>query len=357
MAITYAGSLPCSSVNLGLAASGSAFAHASAQLTSDLSKLGASFEAQATFTANFPPNIAAYLAGFAETLTPAALLAAFNPLNWITLNADANLELAAELGLVELKIAAVGTATATLQAGVNAGGLTGWSYAGQARGFGTTLAEATQYGFGAAGPTDEVNALIIACAEFGAWVSFSASFNTGPSALEDLGSATTEQKLSCLGTLTGGQWNTGALDLLARLDLFLLELNGLKVALEAEIALTLGVDLPEPAVILELEVDLDLALEVMVDVQLDITAQIGVVDLQLDVVLDLIAEIDAQLAVDGLHVWTYSGPAGELGSTFAGEVATGLPGGGGALAPIYGVAIACASPSAWAAFGNICLIS
>jgi hypothetical protein len=90
-----------------------------------------------------------------------------------------------------------------------------------------------------------------------------------------------------------------------------------------------------------------------VSIQLDITAQIGLVELDLAAVVDLLADLNAQLAVDGLHYWTYSGQAGYLGTSLAAELRSGLPGGPGPGAPIYGLVIACASPTAWASFGNI----
>jgi len=355
MALVYGGSLPCSSVNLGIAASLSGFAQLSAQITVDVTKLGVALTTQIDFVSNFPPNIAGYAAGFADILVPATLVAAFNPANWVTLNADANLQLVAELGLVDLKIAVVGGLVAELEAGVNAGGLTGWSYAGRAAGFGTTLVGETRYGFAGTAPDADIDAIIIACADFDAWVSFSAGFNTGASASTDLGVETGAEQLTSMGTLTGGEWNTGALSVFAQLDDFLLELNGVRAGLDAQVELSLGLNLPSVSAVLDvaLSIDLDATLAAMVSIQLDITAQIGLVELNLQAVADLLAELNAQLAVDGLHIWTYSGQAGYLGTSLASELSGGLPGGNGPHAPIYGVVIACASPSAWASFGNI----
>jgi hypothetical protein len=162
--------------------------------------------------------------------------------------------------------------------------------------------------------------------------------------------------LRSMGMLTGGEWNTGALTIWANLDLLLLELTGLRAGIEANIDLSIGLNLPDPSVLLDLDVDLMAALEGMVDAQLDIQADIDLIDLKIDLILDLVAELDAQLSVDGLHVWTYEGPAAELGTNLAAELVDGLPGSGAPNHAIYGVAIACASPTAWAAFGNIVVV-
>ena len=158
-----------------------------------------------------------------------------------------------------------------------------------------------------------------------------------------------------MGVLGGAEWNTGVLDIYARIELLLLELQALKASIQAQIELSLGLNLPDPTVIVEagLAIDLDLALENIINVQVDLTAQLELFQLRIDLILELIAELNAQLSAGGLTVWSYSGTAGQLGAEFATAIADGLPNAGGPNAPAYGLAIACASPSAWASFGNI----
>jgi hypothetical protein len=354
MALQLVGTLPVSSVNLGLAFGPSGLAAQVAALQAEITKLTAALDLQ-VMVALKPPDPTTLLA-LQGCLDATALAAAFAI--WPTLTADANAELTAELGVVLAQIEFVGDIVTTLEAGANSGGLTGWTYAGRARGFGSTLAATTQYGFGAAAPDDEVNALIIACPEFGAWASFSASFNTGTTATADLGPATTQEQLQCLGTLTGGQWDTGALTLAARFRLYLDLLYGRKTQLEAQLQVSLGIGLPDIDALLAFgaTLDLDLALDNLVTVKTDLLAAISGLQARIDLLLDLLASLDAQLSASGLTVWTYSGRAGDLGAALAAEIQDGLPGGTGPAQPVYGVAIACASPSAWAAFGNICVI-
>jgi len=356
MSLSYIGSVPCSAVNLGLAASLPALSAEGSQFQADLDDLAASLTSQTDFALNFPPNIAGYLVSFATSLDASAIAAAFNSANWATLNADANLDLVAELGLVDAKIAIVEDIATDIRAGVDAGGLTGWSYAGHARGLGRGMLDATECGFAGTDPSEEINALVVACADFDSWGTFGEGFNAGTSDGEDLGTTTTEARLVSMGTLTGGQWNTGAAATLLRVEAFLAEMQGLKASIEDEIALSIGTNLPDPSVLLDVatSVDLDAALAGMVSAQIDIGAQVSTVQLRLDVVLDLVAELEGQLSTSGLYLWNYSGTAAGLGQALDAELESGLPDGSGAGAAIYGVVIACASPTAWAAFGNIC---
>lgn len=350
MPIALVGTLPVAALNVGLAAAPAGIQAEIAKLTAQISGLAGAIAAQLQVTANFPPNLTGYATAFA-TLDASALLAAFNPANWVTLNAGANVELVAELGLIEAQLAVVGALVAPFEAGLAAPGIAGYSYAGRAAGFGHALAAATAGGIGSIPPTQNVNALIIGCADFDAWGAFSAGFNTGPSAQIDLGSIATPDSLRFLGSLGGGQWNTGLRDVFGVLASFLLELEGAKAALEAQIELSVGVNLPDPGVVINADIDVGAALENLVGVQADITADITLLQARIDFLLDLVASIT--LSGGGLTLWSYSGPAGALGSSFAPLVANGLPGVGGPNTPAYGVALACADAAAWANFGLI----
>ena len=356
MTITKVGTLPVSGINLGLAAGAASIAEKVTKLTADISKLTAALDTQLSVTANFPPNLAGYAVAFAATLDPTALASAFNPLNWITLNAGANLSLLADLALADAQIALVEPTVLDLEAGLAAPGIVGWSYSGRAAGFGRTLEAATRAGFPSAGPDRDVSAIIIACADFASWGAFSAGFHTGDSSIRSLPATTDEERLRFLGSLGGGQWNTGAQALLSGLSLLLSGLRGAKSGAEAQIDLSLGIGLPDPSAIVNagLSIDIDAALASMVSVQTDLTATIGAIQADSDATLSLTAELDAQLSAGGLTLWAYSGPASGLGSAFAPEVASGLPGAGsGPDGAIWGAAVACADPGAWAGFGRV----
>jgi len=349
MTIVNSGTFPASGLNIGLAMAPIALNAEITKLQADITGFGIAAEAQVSMVASFPPNVEGYVTVFPLALDVTALASAFNPLNWVSLNADANASLVIEIGLIDAMLEIVGTVALAFEAGLSSGSLAGWSYAGRTAGFGSRLIPATENGFGTIAPDDQISALIIACADFGSWQGFSTGFNTGASSTDDLGVTTTgEERLRFLGEIGGGEWNIGVYDVFARINLFLLELRGLKAAIEAQIDLSLGLNLPDVSVVVDagLDVALSLALEALVDVQLDI--------LRIEAILELAASIALSLSGGGLTFWSYTGRAADLGREFAPEVAGGLPGTTtGPSAPAYGVVIATKSPSAWASFGSI----
>jgi len=355
MGIELVGTLPVSALNIGLGASTVAFTADVTKLTGDIAGLTAAIETQIQFSADFPPNLAGFAAAFALALNPANLLAAFNPAAWISLSGDANLELVANLGLVDAQITLVQPVVADLNLGADASSLQGWSYSGQAEGFGRTLESATAQGFANTAPNDNIDALIIATNLFASWESFSLGFNTGESSNKDLGNTTDQQQLQSLGTLTGDDWNVGVKLILEPVRLILTALEQAKAALEAQIEVSLGVNLPDPGTIVDfgLSIDLDAALG-SIEVQTDLEASISGIQFDIDATLAFIADIDLLLEVGGLTFWSYTGPASELGTALADQLSDGLPGTpDGPEAPIYGVAVASSNSAAWAAFGSI----
>ncbi len=361
MTIVNSGTFPASGVNLGLAAAPLALAAEVSKLETDISGLGAAVDAQVAVAVDFPPNVAGFASVLAlhldATANAAALAAAFDPANLITLNFEANASLVIELGLIDALIEIVATIVADFEIGLNSGSLAGWSYAGRTAGFGGRLIPATENGFGTIGPDDQISALIVACADFDSWAGFSAGFNTGTSSQEDLGVTTTEvERLRFLGELGGGDWNTGVSQVFARINLFIAELNALKAAIEAQIELSIGLNLPDIEVLVTagLEIDFELALESLIDVQLDLDVEIGSISARISAILELSGSITASLSGGGLSFWSYTGRAGDLGREFAPEVAGGLPDvATGPGAPAYGIVIATKSPTVWASFGSI----
>jgi hypothetical protein len=326
------------------------------KLTADIVKFQAALVAQATITASFPPNLVGQAAAFAGALSVASLTAALDPVTWVSVAGDANLSLVADLGIIDAQLAIVQPIAADFAAGVDTGELYGWTYAGRAAGFGTELRAATAGGFGGIGPAEDVSALIVATSLFASWETFSEGFETGTSADADIGQNPTTGRLVALGSLTGGRWNVGVAGILSTVLSLRAELEGLKAALEAQIQISLGVNLPDPTAIVDLglAVDLGAALDNLVNVQTDLTAGISLLQARIDFLLGLIASIEAQLSAGGLTLWSYTGPAGGLGAALEVELAGGLPGvADGPGGPAYGIAIASKSPSAWADFGLI----
>jgi hypothetical protein len=355
--ITQVGTLPVSSLNIGLVAGVAALESEIVKLTADITKFQGAVTAQLAITASFPPDLVGHAAAFAGALSVASLGAALNPATWVTTAGDANVELVADLGIIDAQLAIVQPIAANFSAGVDTGELYGWTYAGSAAGFGAELRASTVGGFGGIGPTENISALIIATSAFASWESFSEGFETGTSADANLdGTRPSFDRLQSLGSLTGGRWNVGVAGLLNAVLAFFAELEGIKASLEAQINLTLGINLPDPTAIVDLglAVDLDAALGNLVNVQADLTGVIAGLQARVDFLLGLIASIEAQLSASGLTLWSYTGPAGEIGAALEGELAGGLPGvSDGPGGPAYGVTIASKSPSAWADFGLI----
>ena len=357
MTLTLAGTLPVSLVNIGLATTPVGIAADIAVLNEDILKLTASLVTQLEVTINFPPSLG-YTAAFALALDPLALAASFNPLNWITANADANLSLILDLAFADLQIGIVAPLIENFKAGLGVPGLYGWTYAGNAKGFGESLAADTAAGFPGVLPGAEVNALVIATNSFTSWGSFGNGVRTGASGQEDLGTITDEQRLQFVGALSGSYWSFGLNDLFVSLDLLLKGLQGRKAAAEAAIEITLGLNLPsvEPIIDAGLEVDLTAALEDMVSVQTDLTGEIGFITARIDALLELSGSIAADISAGGLTFWSYSGTAAGLGQDLAAELAQGLPSSGdGPSNAVYGLVLASADPGNWDNFGRVFL--
>ena len=355
MPLVRVGTLPISALNIGLAGVPPALGAKVAKIGATLSQFTAGLQAAFTMKASFPPNLPGYAASFASALNPVNLAANFNPANWVTANASANIGLVARLALIEAQIAIVTLVVDGFRAGLDVGGLAGWTYAGSAAGFGSTLQGATATGFGRTAADANIQALVIATNAFSGWQAFGSGFNVGSSARADLGSAPANDRLNFLGELTGGAWNTGLAAHFADIDLLLAELHATASSIQGQIELSLGLHLPDPVAIVRagLAINLTAALGNLVNIQTDLTGSIGALQAQIDATLTLAGSISASLSGGGLTFWTYSGAASGLGSALAAELASGLPGAGqGPTGPAYGLAIA-STPTAMGAFGSI----
>jgi hypothetical protein len=354
MGLALVGVLPVSGINIGIQAGFPAIQAKVVKLNADISNLQASLLAQAAVSANIPslPGLAAGIQAQIANL-PTLL----DPTQIIQFSAGAQADIAAQLGLVELQIALVGSIAADFQAGLDTGGLSAWTYAGQSAAFGEQLEVQTRNGYSGVGADDHINAVIVATESFSSWGNFSATFNTGTTSVRELES-TTGADLDFLGTLTGGQLNTGVLDLFQPINLYLLELEGLKANLEFALSAALGINLPSlPQMVAALDLDVSLMLDNLINVSVDLDAQISGLLLEIELLIKLTADLGVSIAAGGLALWFYNGPASGLGSEFKTAVEGGIPGGSGPDVPAYGVVVATKLPAAWASFGLIFAVS
>lgn len=356
MPIVRVGSLPVSAINLGLAGSVAGFGVQAAKLQADIAKLGLSGIAQAQVALNFPPNPASYAGAAVAALNPALLASILNPVTIVGGSVDAALDVTLDLAIVSAQLAVVEPLKASFTAGLEAGGVAGWSYSGNAPGFGSELERYTKNGYGKTAAGDQIQAVIIATESFDSWGAFSQSVSTGGTANAEADAALA--RLAYLGELSGARWNSGVATLSAKLNLFVAELRGKKQALEASLEFMLGLDLPDPTVVVDAglsvfaDLGIDGLLDNMVNVRADIGASIDTVQGKLDLLLDGAASVAAQLSAGGLTFWTYSGAAGGLGAALRSETARGIPGGSGPGARAYGLALA-GAPGAMTIFGSI----
>lgn len=354
--LTRVGSLPVSAINIGLAASVPGFGIQAAKLQADIAKLGLSTIAQAQVALDFPPNPASFAPAAAAALNPVELASIFNPVSIAGGSVDLALDATVELALVTAQLEAAETLQASFLLGLDAGGLAGWAYSGNAAGCGSELDRYTINGFGRTAADDEIQGIVIATESFSAWGAFSSGANTGGTA--NAQADVTLARLAYLGELSGSRWNTGVAEVAASFGLFVAELRGKKQALEASLEFMLGLSLPDPTVVVEAGLDIfaDLGIEGLLDnmltVHADIGGAIGEVQGKLDLLLESAADIGAQLSAGGLSFWTYSGAANAFGTSLRHELAAGIPGGTGARAPAYGIAIA-GAPGAMTIFGSI----
>lgn len=342
MTMALVGVLPVSGVNFALTLAPPVLQAEITQLGIDLSKLGIALAGKLQMGLNVPS-----LTGLASTLAlfPPALASMLDPTKFITLGAALNVDLALQLGVIDIAVTLALSACAQLDAGFAVGGIAAWSYSGPASGL-ASLARSDITGAWQKG-------LMVATESISSWGQFSVSVNTGPSKTAVTGGP---PRLDYLGKLNGGEVMVGLLDIKALLDLIKLKLQGMKVALELQLQLTVGVNLPDPSELIAIAEDLisqvTHLLDNLVNVNADITLEIGLIQVRLDYILSLVAGITAQLSAGGLAFWTYSGN-GSLGADVAEAIANGVPGGSGPSNDIRAVILAHETPSVWAPFGTL----
>lgn len=351
MPLSLVGTLPVSAINLGVAAAPPVLAAKLADLQADLTKLtvevpGYQAELAASPPAFDPASFALAKADLALSL-PATL---GDPLSWVTLGADINTELAGQLGTVAANVAITGAVEASFVAGLSAGSLASWVYSGPCAGLGEKMRPVSRWG--AVAPGSTVSGLVIATESQVSWKAFGQGFNIGDTGADP--ASPSVARLTFLGQLSADKLNTGVASLKQAIDQYLFSLKAAQLALEAQIKLSLGVNLPDPgALVAALAVQTPDIVLPGAAFTLDFAPQIAGLQASITALLKLSADLSAQLSAGGLSVWQYQGPVEEWGPSFAATFAGGLPGGHGAGAPIYAAALATELPEVWAAWGAI----
>lgn len=346
MTLQYVGSLPVSSIQLGVVAALDGISAKISGLQGGIVELNASAVGQVNMSLALPPNVPGVAASAFGHLNPAALAGLLNPSSWISANAGLQADVALKLGLGLARIEIAERLADQLRAGFDAGGIAEWAYTGTAQGFGSELSFELERSTGGIHRGSQVSGLLIACEDGDAWGSFGEGFNTGdpyPGSVQFVGS------------LTGGEVVTALRLPMLEIEAYLSELRGSVGALRSQLDLAFGMNLPAPGDLLSLglSVDLDAAIESLVDIEVDIGAEVSAELDKIQLLLDLQSRIQATISGGGLSVWRYSGAIDAMGAELADELEDGLPGGGGAAARVSGVALACSSPTAWAAFGRL----
>lgn len=348
MGATLLGVLPVSAVNVGAALQVPVLSAKLGQVQAQASKLLEALAVQAQFDALTSPL--PDVVGFAAALTawPTNVLQALAALATPGVTADLQADISLDLGALELQAALLGELRAQVALGLGASGISAWAYSGRAEWMGQQLGVLTRNGFAGLAAGEQVQGAFIVTESPETWGAFSATFNTGTTATARPTSQ--DASLAALGSLSAGALNLGALDVVQPLDVLLLDVRGRKAQLEATLQLTLGVNLPSPEALLAsfappaFEALLP-ALTFRLDLQANLNA---VLNLATAITAD-IAQLQLVLGAGGLALWAYSGPAGSLGDAVADALAGGVPGGTGAAAPVYGMALA-GRGADWGAF-------
>lgn len=342
MSLSLMGVLPVSGITLGMVAALPTLQAEVTQLGLDLADL-ATTSIKLAANALTPPDPTAFLTGVSAL--PLMLPTITDPTKIVAAGAEANVELIAKLGVVSLALEAGEPIGARLTAGLGGGGFGVWCYSG-------TCAGLVSLSPGAFGQGWE-RGILLATESLSTWGTFGQSVNTGQSGSASAGGPPT---LTHLGSWSAGKLCPGFLEVSGQVGKFLLRLRGMKASLEGDIALTLGLNLPNPLEVLDeinaLIAEAEQLLESMLQVPIDLTVDIGTIQARLDVVLEMTGKITAQLSAGGMAAWGYSGGS-DLGGDIASALASGIPGGSGAGADIRAMMIAHASPDIWSPFGLI----
>lgn len=346
--IQLVGILPIGSLNVGLGSASAGVSAEVAKLQADASNLDVALKGSIDVAAHFPPDPVSIAAVIGAGLSASELSAIMNPAGWVTIGAEANIDIALQLGFIEGQIGAVAQAKGAISAGLDAGGISGWSYFGRCSGLGAELAPQVRFGFGGLGPADEVTAIVIVTESFASWRELSKSMAAAPA---NTPATSAESRIVSHGPRSGADWNTGTAELGARIDAFSEELDGLKASLEEQAELSLGLNLPDVEPIVDAGIEIfgsigaDGIADNLVNVRTDVTGLIQGISADAGAIASVLADVDAQLSAGGFATWSYRGRADQLAKEVEQAMANGLPNGSGPSSPVYALVLAGSLPS------------
>ena len=147
------------------------------------------------------------------------------------------------------------------------------------------------------------------------------------------------------------------LELQAKIDSITAQLDLIaQVSIPNPLALTAGLQ-AALAGVAQIAVQFPTAtVQIGASLQADIAATLALavsIQVELDLALALQAQLTAALSGGGIAAWSYSGPVNGLGSALRGELASGMPTGGGATQRVDALVLACSSPADWAKLGVV----
>lgn len=336
------GILPVSGVNVGLALYPPVLAAQISGIQLDITNLGLTMAKKLALvtpaaTLSLPTFVASLqgaVAGLTATIS--------DPSKWITANLQLTPLLGVQIGLLDVAIGIAASAQGTLEAGLSAGGLSLYSYAGAA----SFMAGTSTSVRGTRGKN--VNALLIATESPASWTALSEGLYVGDP---------TPGRWHFDGSLNAGELNTGAYTAYLDISKWLLRLRGARATLAARLNMALGLDLPPfPDLLLRMKAKLsapEVLLQAALLIDLSVGLRIPIVAARVGALIDLSASLGLSLAAGGLAVWVYSGPGEGLAEDIASTVVGGLPGGSGPAATVYGLCAVFDSPDVWSSIGSI----
>lgn len=336
------GVLPVSGVNLGLALYPPVIAAQISGIQLDITNLGISMAkklALVTPAATLSlPTFVASLQGAVAGLSATIL----DPSKWITANLQIVPLLLVQIGLLDVAIEVAAGAHGAIGAGLSAGGLSLYSYAGS-----TSFMASTSSRIRASrGRT--VSSVLIATESPSSWLALSEGMYVGDP---------TPGRWHFDGELSAGELNTGTYTAYLNIDRWLARLRGARATLAARLNMALGLNFPSfPELLLQMEAKLgapEVLLQAALQIDLSVGLRIPIVAARVGALIDLASSLALSLSAGGLAVWAYSGPGEGLAEDVAATVSGGIPGGSGPSASVYGLCVVCESAASWASVGSI----
>lgn len=172
MSLTRLGSFNAGQLNLSIQAALPGLQAQLGALTGQLANLQASLSVVAQVQLPDPLSL---MAGLQAAISNVPNLATQLPQASLSVTQS----LTADIASIGAQISVLQSSISALQGAFNAGGIEAWSYSGEAQRFGPELTNATNNGIAGSQPEQNVNGLVLACADPTAWATFGSTFLTG----------------------------------------------------------------------------------------------------------------------------------------------------------------------------------